>query len=80
MEFPKYSPDLNPLDYSLWEEVQARMDEQGAPARESLKAFKARLRRTALSIPKAVVQKILGDMVTRSQEAYERNGGHILRD
>ena len=59
MQFPKYSPDLNPLDYALWEEVEARLAAQPAPARESAKAFKARLRAAALSIPMAVVQNML---------------------
>jgi transposase len=80
LEFPKYSPDLNPCDYSLWAEVEARMATQKPPANESLVAFKARLRRTALSIPKAVIAKMLASMKERSQQVYDNNGGHIPRD
>ena len=80
MDFPTYSPDLNPCDYSLWEEVQTRMDKQKAPARESVDAFKARLKRAAMSIPLAVVNKMLTSMVSRTQAVYDENGGHIPRD
>ena len=80
MEFPKYSPDLNPCDYSLWQEVENRMGKQRAPRYETVDAFKARLRRTALSIPARVVGKIVADMKKRSQSVYDEIGGHIQRD
>ena len=80
MDFPTYSPDLNPCDYSLWEEVQSRMDKQKEPAHESIDAFKARLKRTAMSIPPAVINKMLTSMVSRTQSVYDENGGHIPRD
>ena len=25
LEWPRYSPDLHPLDYSLWEQIRARV-------------------------------------------------------
>lgn len=31
MDFPRYSPDLNPMDFFLWEEVERRMA-KNAPA------------------------------------------------
>ena len=37
--FPKYSPDLNPLDFSLWEEVTNRMAAQPEPKRGSAQAY-----------------------------------------
>ena len=80
VEFPKYSPDLNPLDYALWEEVEARVAAQPEPARESAKAFKARLRAAALSIPTGVVQNMLKSVKTRAQSIYDHEGGHIPRD
>ena len=80
MEFPKYSPDLNPLDFSLWDEVEGRMAAQKAPARESIEAFKARLRRTAMAIPAAVVRSMLEDIKPRTQSVYDRDGGHIPED
>jgi hypothetical protein len=80
IEFPTYSPDLNPCDYALWDEVERRMDQQAAPKNESREAFKARLRRTALAIPPATIYGMLGGMVHRTQSVYENNGGHIPRD
>ncbi len=80
IEFPTYSPDLNPCDYALWDEIERRMAEQAAPQRETLDAFKARLRRTALAIPRGVIFNMLGSMVARTQEVYQNDGGHIQRD
>ncbi len=80
IEFPRYSPDLNPCDYALWEELQNRMAAQKAPANESLAQFKARLRKTALAIPEKVVERMLSSMVGRTQGIYKANGGHIPRD
>ena len=34
IEFPAYSPDLNPCDFALWDEVKARMGKQRAPRGE----------------------------------------------
>ena len=80
VHFPKYSPDLNPLDFSLWEEVERRLASQAVPARESAAAFKARLRAAAKSIPQAVVENMLKAIKSRAQSIYENNGGHIARD
>ena len=80
LAFPVYSPDLNPLDFSLWEEVKNRMASQPEPKRESAQAYKARLRKTAMSIPEPVVRKMVEDMKPRAQSVYENNGGHIPKD
>ena len=80
IEFPTYSPDLNPCDYSLWEEVENRMTEQKVPRSEDVDGYKARLRSTALAIPAPVIRKMLADMKSRASEIYERKGGHIRGD
>ena len=80
MDFPTYSPDINPCDYALWDEVKRRMKEQKAPKNESMKAFRLRLQKTAMSIPKPVVRKMLRGMKDRMQEIYDFSGGHIPRD
>ena len=54
IEFPTYSPDLNPSDFSLWREVESRMAAQTAPKTEAAIGYKARLRRTAMAIPAGV--------------------------
>ncbi|CAK0858989.1 unnamed protein product, partial [Prorocentrum cordatum] len=68
IKFPKYSPDLNPLDYFLWAEVNRRMAEQSAPANESQSAYKARLRRVAMGIPKSVIRAAVAKMKTKAAE------------
>lgn len=79
--FPRYSPDLNPLDYFLWAEVNRRMYREGAaPARESVAGFKKRLRRTAMSIPEAVIRAAVAQMKTRAAAVVASNGGHIACD
>lgn len=80
IEFPAYSPDLNPCDYFLWDEVQRRMEEQKPRGRESVDAFKIRLRRTAMSIPPSIILKGVAGMKTRSQQVFEADGHDIKRD
>ena len=78
--FPKYSPDLNPLDYFVWAEVNRRMESQSAPANESQTAYKSRLRRTALGIPASTIQAVVGKMKAKAAEVVERKGGRIPSD
>ena len=79
LAFPTYSPDLNPLDYALWDEVESRMSAAPAPPRESAEAYKARLSRTAKAIPEAVIRKMLSSMKGRCEAIHAKNGGHITR-
>ena len=55
LELPRRSPDLNPLDYSFWAEVNQRLRAQEAKYadgfKETRKAFEARLKRTILRVP-----------------------------
>ena len=78
--YPRYSPDLNPLDFFLWNEVERKMGEQKAPANEKAEAYKCRLRRTAMRIPQAVIRKALNNIKTRARAVVEAKGGDIPRD
>ena len=78
--FPAYSPDLNPLDFALWSEVESRMQAAPQPRNESVDEYKVRLRRTAMRIPTPVVRKMLGSMKARAESVYANGGGHIARD
>ena len=80
LNFPRYSPDLNPMDYFLWSEVQRRMALQDAPKRETAEEYKQRLRRTAMNIPKAVIKKAIADMRSRARAVVAAKGGDIARD
>jgi hypothetical protein len=77
LEFPRYSPDLNPLDYFLWAEVERRMQASRITRRESRDAYMARLRRTALAIPKAVITKAVAQLKRRSAEIVDAEGESI---
>lgn len=80
IQYPRYSPDLNPLDFFLWAEVERRMLAAKAPNSETVAQYKARLRRTAFAIPGAVIEKAVGNIKTRAMAIYKANGGDIPRD
>ena len=69
LEIPRRSPDLNPLDYDFWAAVNARMRKQerkfAAGRRESLAAYTARLRRTAMRMPSQYLQSLVRSMKRR---------------
>ena len=76
LAFPRYSPDLSPLDYFFWQEVEARMAKGEPSVLETTDAFKARLRRTARGVPECVIRKGVADMKARLVDCYS-NGGKL---
>ena len=80
MPFPRFSPDLNPMDFFLWSEVQRRMADQSPPANETVEGYKSRLRRTAMRIPQAVIKKAVLDIRSRARAVAAAEGGDIARD
>ena len=68
--FPRYSPDLNPLDFSLWEAVMEKMWQNAPPEQETVAACKARLRRTALRLPRDTVRRAVCDIYIYIQHAH----------
>jgi hypothetical protein len=77
-DLPKRSPDLNVLDYCLWHEINVRMRIQeqsfSEDYKESIKDYKARLRRTALGLPTALVSRAVADMKRRTKELVAGKG------
>jgi hypothetical protein len=67
LKFPRYSPDLNPLDFALWSEVERRMGKHKVSGNESVSKFKARLRRTAMNIPATVIKKMTASIKKRAK-------------
>ena len=69
LDLPKRSPDLNPLDYGFWSEVNRRMrlQERGFSRvfRETRKQYIVRLRRTAMRMPKSFLAKLVQSMKRR---------------
>ena len=75
--WPRYSPDLNPLDFFLWENITDRMEASAPSGHETIDELKKRMRRVALRTPKAVIRKAILQMSTRIQKVYEEKGGDI---
>jgi transposase len=80
VDLPKYSPDLNPLDFFVWSEVERRMNKAKVKQPESQAKYKARLRRTALGLPASMVKAAVASMKKRIQAVYEANGKDIPQD
>ena len=80
MRWPRYSPDLMPLDFALWANINARMDACAPRGKETVAAFKLRLRRVALSTPRAAVRGMIDRMRAKAQEIYDADGGDIRTD
>ena len=78
--WPRYSPDLMPLDFSLWNDISSRMDKSAPGGRESAKAFKARLRRTALRTSTTTVRSAVEAMRSRADQIWKAKGKDIARD
>ena len=81
MEFPKRSPDLNPLDYSIWSEVNRRMRAQEKRFRPSFRetsvAYKARLRRTAMNLSEPFLRSVVACMKRRVVACKAAKGNHF---
>ena len=71
MVYPCYSPDLNPLDYWLWTEVERRMSQHPSRVNESADAYKKRLRRTAMAIPSNLVRAAVAAMKSKAAEVLQ---------
>ena len=81
LELPPRSPDLNVLDYSLWTNITKRLRGQekkfAKNKKESLEAFTARLRHTALNTPPTEVKKAVRGMRRRLLKIKDEKGGLI---
>ena len=80
-EIPCRSPDLNPLDYSIWAEVNKRMREQERnwkSKRETRDQYVARLKKTAQDLEHEFVNDAIGNLVVRCERLYQAQGGYFL--
>ena len=66
------APTLTPFDYSLWHQINLRMREQEChfpdAMRETKLEYMARLRKTAMGLPTALVKRVVGDMHSRCRK------------
>ena len=77
---PPRSPSLMPLDYSLWRMVEEKMKDTDPGTDETKDDFKARLKKCALSLPKAAVAEQLRKMKTNLQGIVKAKGFHAKND
>ena len=81
MSLPPRSPDLNVLDYALWNAMNRRLRAQESKfhptKKETTEQSAARIRRAALSLPESLVRKAVGSMRRRLQLIKENKGGLI---
>ena len=81
ISLPPRSPDLNPLDYSIWAEINKRMrlQEKKWPAskREDRQDYLDRLRRTARNLPATYIEKTVGALARRCEQVIKARGGHF---
>ena len=77
---PVSSPDLNPLDFSLWDEISKRMVDSTPKHVETVAAYKKRMRLTALRLPRSLVVKAVSSMPTRMAAVVEAKGYAISKD
>ena len=73
-EWPSSSPDLNPLDYSLWTELELRACRKSHPNLESLKRA---LVREAKLIPLEKIRAAIDDWPNRLRACIKNKGGHF---
>ncbi len=75
------SPEWMPLDYCLWDDIERRMlEDTSVNGFESRQQFSARLRRTALRLPRALVRSAIAKMKSNIAETKAAKGKHIKSD
>ena len=79
---PVGSPDVMPLDFTLWDAVDRDMkaDEKEWPEdkTETYEEFEARLKKTAMALPSTVIEKACLSMHRRCRE-LKRTGGEWIK-
>ena len=73
-EWPLSSPDLNPMDYSLWCNLEARVC---AKPHKSLKSLKTSLMKEWLNLPQEELRNSIKQFRTRLRDVINKKGGYI---
>ena len=80
ISWPKYSPDLHPLDFSIWDTIEREAIATAPLDGESVIAFKKRLRNIAVRMPEHAIRKAIESMPRRIAQVVKAKGGHARRD
>lgn len=78
IKLPKRRPDLNPLDYSFWNDVNERVEEANVGKKsESRQSYINRLVRLAYRTDRQYITRTIGDMKRRISCLYRVKGRHF---
>ena len=76
---PFRSPDLNVMDYYVWDAIERRLREAELQMpdkkHESREQFIRRLRATAKSLPRDEINRAIADLARRAELLYQAKGG-----
>ena len=73
-EWPSRSPDLNPLDFSLWAILESKVCQT---PHDSVKSLKSKLQREWAAIPQGTVRACCEAFQSRLRAVIQNKGGHI---
>ena len=73
-EWPPSSPDLNPIDFSIWGYLESKVS---ATHHKSFKALKTKLRKEWLKMPQDVIRDSCRSFWRRLQLVIDSNEKHI---
>lgn len=73
-EWPPNSPDLNPLDYSIWNELKRRAC---VKKHQTVEALKRSLTRAWNEIPQDIIDRAVDDFPKRLRKCIQENGGYF---
>ena len=81
LPYPKHLPDLMPLDFGFWPSVNKRLRKQEAAFdddyMETRRRLVARLRRTILRTPRAVLMQLIEHMPVLCKRLKKAQGWHF---
>lgn len=80
MTLPPRSPDIMPLDYCLWDEIEDRVCAKTVTGKETVTQYKRRLCNVAKKIPAKTINKCLLQMKKRVAAIIDAKGKHIKMD
>lgn len=74
-KWPPNSPDLNPLDYSVWEKISSNICYKNAKSRDSLIK---EIKKSCKQIEVDYVREVIGSFLRRVYEVEKNKGDYIL--
>jgi transposase len=73
-EWPPYSPDLNPLDYSVWSILE---EKACAKPHQTVESLKRALRKAWNEISVDTLRGVVDNFSKRLKKCIDANGGHF---